>query len=308
VTGAATGRPLAGDQDWWRLRSLLTELVPLVPPGFCWDVRRLDGSRFYHPDPDRNPEWQTEARLWETADGRLVSAVNHDSRGDAHLQVHADFRRLEEEMVGWAEQRAWSLERGGGRQVWLFVQDWDEPRQGLLERRGYERTPSWGVTRRMILGTGRIEEPVVAEGYVVRTTRPDDDYDCRQVAELLNAAFGRTFHTAAEYEAFARLAPAFDADLDLVAVAPDGTLAAYVGVPYDEANRRGIFEPVCTHPEHRRRGLAEALMREGLRRLEARGAHDVVVDTGDMEAANALYRTLGFTEEYRGHVWQKILQ
>lgn len=60
-------------------------------------------------------------------------------------------------------------------------------------------------------------------------------------------------------------------ELDLVAVAPDGRFAAYVGIPYDEFNQRGIFEPVCTHPDHRQKGLAKVLVQEGLHRLKAHG-------------------------------------
>jgi hypothetical protein len=30
-----------------------------------------------------------------------------------------------------------------------------------------------------------------------------------------------------------------------------------------------------------------------------------VVETGDMEPANALYRVCGFTEEYRGHDYER---
>jgi len=65
--------------------------------------------------------------------------------------------------------------------------------------------------------------------------------------------------------------------LDLVAVAPDGTLAAYVGMPYDASNRLGSFEPVCTHPDHRRRRLACVLMLEGIRRLRSIGAIEAMV-------------------------------
>jgi ribosomal protein S18 acetylase RimI-like enzyme len=75
-------------------------------------------------------------------------------------------------------------------------------------------------------------------------------------------------------------------------------------VPYDDSNRRGIFEPVCTHPGHLRQGLARALMREGLARLQALGAVDVVVGTGDREAANQLYDGIGFTERQRKTIWQ----
>ena len=85
-----------------------------MPPCFNWDVRRLEGKRFYHPDPDHNSKWQTQVQLWETQDGRLVGAVNHESPGDAHLQIHPDFRYLEEEMIAWAEE---DLGRAGGERT-----------------------------------------------------------------------------------------------------------------------------------------------------------------------------------------------
>ncbi|UCG26158.1 MAG: GNAT family N-acetyltransferase, partial [Chloroflexota bacterium] len=105
---------------------------------------------------------------------------------------------------------------------------------------------------------------------------------------------------------FTRQAPSFQPDLDLVAIAPDGAFAAYVGIPYDRANQLGIFEPVCTHPDHRRKGLARALMQEGLLRLQALGAHYAMVDTGDMISANRLYDAIGFGEMHQGYYWRKI--
>ena len=305
---ATVSRPANGDADWRRLRGLLVETVPLTPPCFNWDVRRLDGKRFYDPHPDENQRWQTQVQFWETPAGRLVGAVNHESRGDAHLQIHPDFRFLEEEMVAWAEaELAAPAADGSHREIEMVVYEFDAHRQRLLTRRGWEKTPYWGFTRHMRLPFWPLQQPSTAEGYTVRTTDPEDLADCQQIAALLNAAFKRDFHNAAEYRTFTRLAPCFRRDLDLVAVASDGEFAAYVGIPYDEANRRGIFEPVCTHPNHRRKGLAQALMHEGLLRLRALGAVDATVDTGDMEAANALYTSIGFTEAYQGYSWRKTL-
>ena len=88
--------------------------------------------------------------------------------------------------------------------------------------------------------------------------------------------------------------------------APDGTLAATAGVTYDAANRVGTFEPVCTHPDHLRRKLAQAAMVEGLRRLAALGAAMAEVGTGDMVAANRLYESLGFTDVDIDHAWRKV--
>jgi ribosomal protein S18 acetylase RimI-like enzyme len=79
-----------------------------------------------------------------------------------------------------------------------------------------------------------------------------------------------------------------------------------VSMAYDEINHFGIFEPVCTHPDHRRKGLARSLMFEGMRRLRALGATVVCVETGDAVPANSLYAAVGFEEAYTGYIWRKI--
>ena len=299
-------RPLQGDADFWSMRALLIDTVPLTPVGLNWDMRRLDGQRFYNADPEINPLLDRPLQLWETADGQLVGYVLSESSGDAHLQVHPDFRYLEEEMVAWAEGALPAPAENGQLQLLFFVNEYDALRQQILAQRGFAKMPYGTMIRHLRLGHQALARPQVADGYTLRTTRTEDLADCAQIAALLNAAFNRDIHNAAEYQNFARRAPSFRSDLDLVMVAPDGAFAAYVGIPYDEINRRGTFEPVCTHPDHRRNGLAKALMTEGLLRLKATGAVDVIVETGDMPPANALYNSMGFTEAYRGYGWQKL--
>jgi predicted N-acetyltransferase YhbS len=209
-------------------------------------------------------------------------------------------------MIAWAEKHLTKQLENDKRQIQFYVYDYDDQRQQLLVSRGYEKMSSGGVIRRLRFGKRPPTHSILAEGYHWRTTNPEDDGDAQQIADLLNASFNRDFHNAVEYQNFTRRAPSFQPDLDLVTVAPGGTFAAYVGIPYDRANKLGIFEPVCTHPDHRRKGLAQALMQEGLLRLEAMGAQFAMVDTGDMIPANRLYDTIGFSETYRGYYWRKV--
>ena len=51
-------------------------------------------------------------------------------------------------------------------------------------------------------------------------------------------------------------APLYRRDLDLVAIAPDGEIAAFTIIWYDDVTRCGYFEPVGTTPEQQRQGLA----------------------------------------------------
>ena len=296
---------MRNDADFWRMRALLIDTVPIAPIGFNWDMRRLDGKRFYEADVEANTLLGRPVQLWETSDGRLAGFVLPEGSGDAHLNVHPDYRHLEGEMIDWAIEHLTAPTDDGPR-LEAYAYEYDVLRQRLLAERGFEKTAYWGMIRYMRLGEQPLAQPVVAEGYTIRTTQPQDMADCQRMADLLNAAFRRDFHNAGEYHNFCRLAPSFHPDLDLVAVAPDDTFAAYVGVPYDETNRRGIFEPVCTHPDHQRRGLAGALMQEALLRLRAIGAVDATVDTGDMVPANRFYDSMGFTEAYKGFAWQRF--
>lgn len=300
-----TARPLQSEADFWRVRELLIATYPCTPLGFNWDVRRWDGKRFHHETDDWLERSMGRVQLWETVDGQPVGVVNPEGTGDAHLQVHSDFRTIEPEMVAWAEGHLAAPNAEGQRQLEIFVFDYDGQRQQLLKDRGYRQLADGGVTRRLHLAECTPPPTVIAAPYQLRTTEPADLANCQRIADLLNAAFNRDFHTAVEVQNFTIGAPCYRPDLDLVAVAPDDTFAAYVGIAYDEVNGHAVFEPVCTHPDHRRHGLAQALMVEGLHRLKALGATDVTVDTGDMIPANRLYDSMGFSEVCRGHVWRK---
>jgi len=84
-------------------------------------------------------------------------------------------------------------------------------------------------------------------------------------------------------------APLYRRDLDLVAVAPDGAIAAFCTVWFDDVTRSAYLEPVATVPTHRRRGLGRAVATEGLRQARRLGA-DLALVFGYTTAANDLYR------------------
>jgi mycothiol synthase len=301
-------RSIRNDDDFWLVRNLLIETHPITPPDFNWDIRRWDGSFFHNEEPGWSIKWGKDSvRLWETGDGHLVGAVHPESgRGDPFIQVHPDFRHLEEEMIIWAEENLAKPQKDSNQpRVIFFVYEYDILRQRILEKRGYEKLEDWGVIRHLYFGNKSIPHPQIANGYMLRTTSADDPAEPQKVADLFNAAFRRSIHTGKEVATFWANSPSYRRDLELVAEAPDGSLTALIGMIYEETNRFGLFEPVCTHPDHRGKGLASTLMFEGIHRVKALGAIDVYVATGDMEPANKLYESVGFTEVYKGYYWRK---
>ncbi len=301
--GGEAGRPIA-EADWARVRALLVDIILRGAPGFAWEVRRWDGWRWHQRGAAWDPAWGATARAWEAPDGTLVAAAHTAGAGRLALQVDPRRRDLEAALIAWAEATLAVPGPDGRRRLATPVRDYDELRQRVLGARGWRPTGEWGVTRWQRLGPRPVPATPVAPGYTVRPLGRDDRADAERLATLLNAAFGRTFHAAEEHLVFARHAPDYDPELHLVAAAPDGSFAAHVGVTLEPVSRLAIVEPVCTHPDHRRRGLAESLLREAVERARLRGAVTACVDTGSGQAANRLYAAVGFDEVFPERTWE----
>lgn len=84
-------------------------------------------------------------------------------------------------------------------------------------------------------------------------------------------------------------------DLDLVVLAPDGTIAGYALFWHDPVSSTGLVEPMRTEDAHQRRGLARHLLTAGIERLAAAGARRIKICWEiDNPASGPLYRSVGF--------------
>jgi len=307
ITPRLTTRLFQSEEDWWLVRNLIIETHAITGPDFNWELRHWDGNGFHDAVPGWEQEKFKKFCLWETEEGRLAGLAHNSYTGELSMEIHPDFRdRIEEEMIAYGEAHYAEPTEDGKHSLMLTVYEYDAPRKRILIERGYQKRGDGWVSRYMRICNRPIPTPQIAEGYTMRATETSWE-ECQKMADLLNIAFGRVnFHQPEDYWSFITRSPSFRHDLNLVAVAPDGSFAAHVGLTYDEANCFAIFEPVCTHPDHRRRRLAQTLMFEGLHRVKALGATHITVSTGDDPGANALYESIGFTEAYKAYHWAKV--
>jgi predicted N-acetyltransferase YhbS len=107
-------------------------------------------------------------------------------------------------------------------------------------------------------------------------------------------------------EARLRQCSLYDPVLDLAIEAGGGPVAGYGLFWFDPVTQVGLVEPMRVEDEFQRRGLARALLTEGLDRLAQRGARSVKVGYGT-EAARRLYTGLGFrvAATSRSYTWRK---
>jgi len=304
-----TMRPYQTEDDYWRIRAFLRQGFLLNSRReLCWQVARLDYWR-WHVIENCNlcDPVEDVTFIWETPDRQIAAVLNPEGRVEAHLHVHPGLRtpELEEEMIIVAEQHLAAPRSDGVRRLWVFADGQDTLRQNTLIRRGYtKRGLSEHQWRREL--DVPIPDAPVAPGYTVRSLGDVDELPSRSWASW------RAFHPDEPDERYEgwewyhniQRMPLYHRDLDLVTVAPTGEVASFRTVWYDDVTRSAYYEPVGTMPEHQRRGLAKALLTEGLRRLKRMGATRAFVG-GYEPGPNALYTLVMGNEHDLSEPWVK---
>ena len=98
----------------------------------------------------------------------------------------------------------------------------------------------------------------------------------------------------------------YDEELDLVAVAPDGSFAGCCIAWFDPVIGVAEIEPLGVDPAHRNRGVAGALCDEAVARVGDRGGREVIIHSGPNEAYPAppgAYAKAGFEPVDRGRTY-----
>jgi mycothiol synthase len=141
-----------------------------------------------------------------------------------------------------------------------------------------------------------IAQPHVPDGYTISPFNPETD-QALQAGAQVDAFAGLPEADAWSLAVAARFVRWFEGreDLDLVAKAPDGTVAAMAIFLCDPVTRIGELEVVGTRAAYQRKGLSRAVLRTGLDYLKENGMNAVVVRTGtDNLPAIRLYESVGF--------------
>jgi mycothiol synthase len=282
------------EEDYWRIRPFLREVFQLNGlRGYSWHVARWD---YWHwPGVESWGDGLLVGRvfIWEMPDGQIAAVLNPESHGHAFLQVHPGLRTrdLEEEMLDVAEQYLATPGPNGQRRLTVWADGQDTVRRALLQQRGYVKG-DWPEHQHRRTLSEPIPDVPVAEGFIVRSLGGVDELPARAWSSW------KAFHPQAPDEEYANVGwrwyldiqrcPLYRRDLDIVAVTPNGDLASFCTVWYDDVTRSAYFEPVGTYTSYQRRGLGRAVMTEGLRRLQRMGALVAFVG-GYSPEANALY-------------------
>ena len=198
--------------------------------------------------------------------------------GGLIFMVHPQHRELLADVLDWADSdKVTALEH-------------DTHAMAELAARGYELDESRWFDH-MTRPLDDLPDPHVHDGYLLRAVRGEEDLLAR--TEIHRAAWAPSRVVPESYLQVMRAWP-YRAALDWVAVAPDGTFTANCLCWLDAENRIVELEPVGTHPDHRRRGLAAAVCLAALHAACEAGADTGLVYPVNALPAATLYESIGF--------------
>lgn len=296
------------EEDYWRIRNFLRKVyLANQRRELSWQACRFDYWRWHGIENIHPMNLDEVIFLWETSEGQIAAVLNPESPGDIFLQTDPEFhtRELIEEMLVVAEQHLAIPKSRGQSELYIWANELDALLNTQLSNHGYQRVDQPEYQRRRLLSIP-IPDELPALGYTIRALGDVEDLPARSWLSW------KAFHPDEPDERYrgwqwypnVQRAPLYRRDLDLVAVAADGELASFCTVWFDDVTRCATFEPVGTAPAHQRRGLASAVMCEGMRRAKRLGANLAAVGSYS-EAAGALYASLGFTQYDLSYSWVK---
>jgi mycothiol synthase len=295
------------EEDYWCIRQFLRQVSLLNDRrDFSWSLLRWDYWRWHVNENIYHLKLEDAVTLWE-ADGHIVAVLNADSPGEAFFQIHPAYHSPEliSEMLEAAERKLPNKKQDGSQELIAWVNEKDTIHKDMLTRGGYARSKfsaehmrSRPISQPIPLDPAQGKpDSVPPAGYSVRALGDENELPARSWLSW------KVFHPDEPDEKYQgwewyrniQRVPIYRRDLDIVAVAADGELAAFCTVWFDDITRTAVFEPVGTHPNHQKRGLGKAVMREGLRRAQRLGATLATVSSYSA-GAHALYESMGFTD------------
>ncbi len=239
------------------------------------------------------PSVRETTRLWYQGKTLLAFAFVDDFNNlYFEMDREAASRHVEDEVIAWGIRCVRERNAATGQHATLDAcfstkNTWQI---ALLERSGFTRAEVRTLRYARALEAPMPEQPLPA-GFTLRHVGGEGEVE--DLVRLHRAAFGTEQMTVERRLAIMR-APGYVPELDLLAVAPDGELAAFCICGFESADT-GYTDPIGTHPRWQRRGLGKALVTAGLMMLKERGARSAVLGTSSENLSmQRLAEALGF--------------
>lgn len=296
-------------RDFEAVRRFLADIFHIRKAFTNWIPSQLENLKFGPGGTEYLDEEDEYLKIWEILNEaqqnalRTIAVSYTRSSGDCQLSVHPHCISAAREIVLWMQNHVKEMKRDEREEVKmkLVVDDEDKELILLLSDLGFRKGEIEGDNQ-----VRPIDLPVppydLPEGYSIRNAVIEKDF--LKYREVQMAVFSHIVSMSRKQLQLYRTASFYHEDLDIVAEGPDGKFAAFCTARIDPFSRIAELEPVGTHPNHRKQGLARAVVCESLKRLEKhRPSAVVILGAAPTDGARRLYESVGFVNKGARHYW-----
>lgn len=280
---------------------------------FLFNVFKITNTaQNWYPDRIENNLKELEERAWiwedyneNTSEKKMVALTTIDGPQNYFLHVHPDYYDLEVEIIKNIEKQAKKHKKSKTKkeEIKILVAEGVTRREAHLEKMGYANQGHFSNIRMRRVGN-EIPNFDLPVGFQVRGIHDNSDYE--QVAKLIRLVFGHGEWFTEDVLIEMTNRSFYKKDLDLVVENKEGDIVSFGTFRMDPISKITQLEPMGTHPDFLKLGLAKALVFEGLRRSMIYGASLFYIGGAAISpAANRLYDVTGFTEVLKENAWSK---
>ena len=301
------------EKDFESVRKFLADIFRIRKAYTNWIPSELENLKFGPGGTEYRDEEDEYLKIWEAFDEaqqitlRIIAVSYTKPSGGCWLSVHPNYTSVAREIVLWMWNRVKEMKGGKVEEVNMkfVVDDDDEDLILLLSDLGFQKGEIDGDKQ-----VRPIDLPVptysLPEGYTIRNAVIEKDF--LKYREVQMTVFPHIVSMSMELLQLFSTASFYQEDLDIVAVDPDGKFAAFCTARIDPLSKIAELEPVGTHPNHRKLGLARAVICESLKRLEKyRPSAVVILGAAPTDGARRLYESVGFVNEGTRHYWFQLV-
>ncbi len=223
--------------------------------------------------------------IWEEDDEVVAFCWYESGIGEAFFNLTDEYNFLIPEMMDHAEQRL-SDDKG---KVKLKIYDGQQAIVKEALDRGYQI--SWREKQGIIdFSETKLDAPL-PNGYLFE---PVEECDAEKLDEMTWRGFDNEGEPEIDVESglHTEAAPNATPELDVIIKTEEGEYVCYAGMWWVPENKLAYLEPLCTVPEHRRKGLARAALSELYRRTSRLGARYMSGGTDEF------YYKIGYKKGY----------
>ena len=300
-----TIRDFHWNKDFESVRQFAIEAWNAGPLYRNWIPSAFENTKFGPGGTEYLDEEDEYTKIWEGSQSKIVAVSIVKPSGGCWIHIHPDHLDIEREIVLWIEEQRKKTKKNSDDMVGyrFVVEEHDAVRISLLKDLGFERSEIEGISR-VHPYDKPIPEYQLPEGYSVRHTVIMDEWE--KYREVQMAVFAHVKDMSKKMLELYSTASFYVPELDIVAVDPDSNFAAFCTGRIDPVSKIAELEPVGTHPDYRKKGLAKAVILECLKRLQK---HDpvavVILGAAPTEGANQLYESVGFENKGERYIWTK---